>query len=225
MALPEEGGLLEPGTYGSWALGPLVTFTVPDGWATRAADVPGLGWEVFQLVGGAPAALSMTPFTGEVFQDPCLTTSDDTLEIDATPEGLLGELAANPNLVTGEPSEVEVAGFPGLQLDVATQELMVCDPPVTALWSIPGRGLYMLETGQEARFIALDVDDQVLVLSIESFPGADFDTFLENAQAVVDTIEIDTAAVAPSIAPSGAPSIAPSGAPSTGAPGSPSPTP
>ena len=102
---------------------------------------------------------------------PCLTTSEETIDIEASPAGLVGELTANPNLFAGEPTEVEVAGHPGLQVDVTTQQPMVCDPPVTALWSIPDRGLFMLETGQEARFIPLEVDGQVLVLVIEAFPA------------------------------------------------------
>jgi hypothetical protein len=217
LALPETGGPLEPGTYGSWALGPLVRFTVDDQWAARGPDLSGLGWEVARLVGRGVAALSMTPFTGEVFADPCLATSDETIQIDPTPEGLVGELAANPSLFAGEPTEIEVAGYPGLQVDVATQQPMACESMVTVLWSIPDRGLFMLQDGQEARFMPIDVDGQVLVLVAETFPGADFDAFLDAATEVIETIEIDTGAVPPSIEPSASgstePSVGPSEAP------------
>jgi hypothetical protein len=188
-----------------------VTFTIGDGWAARAPDIQGLGWEVVRLVGSGPAVLSMTPFTGEVFADPCLATSEETIQVDATPEGLIGELAVNPSLFAGEPSDVEIAGFPGLQLDVATQQPMACDSLVTALWSIPDRGLFMLQDGEEARFMPIDVHGQVLVLVAEAFPGADFETFLDNANEVIETIEIDTMAVPPSIEPAASASAGPTG--------------
>jgi hypothetical protein len=222
LAIPPDGGQLEPGTYGTWSLGPLVRFTLGDGWVATEPDVSGLGWGIFRLVGQAPGALSMVPFTGEVYVDPCLQESVETVQIDGTPEGLVGELAANPNLFAGEPTETEIAGYQGLQLDVATQEVMVCDPPVAALWSIPERGLYMLELGQEARFMPIDVDGQTLVVVAETFGGADLEQLLEASQEVIDSIEIDTTAVPPSIPPN---SASPSAAPSTVTSAEPAPTP
>jgi hypothetical protein len=163
-------------------------------------------------VGQGPAALSMTPFTGEVFQDPCLATSDETMHVDATPDGLMTELAANPSLFAGEATEVDVAGYPGLQLDVVTQQPMACDSLVTTLWSIPDRGVFMLQDGEEARFTALDVDGQTFVLTAETFRGATLDAFLESATPVIESIEIDTSAVPPSIEPSASESVEPSAA-------------
>jgi hypothetical protein len=203
LALPAEGGPLEAGTYGSYSVGPAITFTVDEGWIALP-DIPDLGWGLLRLPAAAPAVLSFTVFDGTVPADPCSAQSEDSIAIGATPEALFEDFAANPNLVTSAPEPIELAGHTGLVMDVATLDLMTCEPPVVVLWSVGLEGGFVLEAGEEARFIALDVDGRIVIVSMETYPGADLDAFIEDSQPVIDSVTFGPAA-SPAESPAGSP--------------------
>jgi hypothetical protein len=188
--LPAEGGIVEPGTYEDWSLGPTLTFDVPEGWAVTPVDA-GFGLALVWAAAPAPAVLTFTEFPGFVFQDPCLATTDETLEIERTPDAIAADIAQSPYLVVGPPIETEVAGLPALQLDVATQQPMGCDPPETWVWANPPEGGFILSDGQQATFLFLTVGERVLVVSYETFPGVPFEPFAEAAMEIIETLSID----------------------------------
>ena len=122
--IPAAGGILEPGAmYSDYSLGPTLAFTAGDCWAATPGDA---GYGLALVWGGSPAAavLTFTEFEGLVFEDPCQATSDKVISIDRTPEALATDLMANPSLITGQPTDVQVAGFSGLRLALATQQPM-----------------------------------------------------------------------------------------------------
>lgn len=197
--LPAEGGPVEPGTYQDWSLGQTLTFTLDDGWAATAADA-GYGLALLRRDQAAPALVSIAPFTGLAHRDPCLATSEETIEIEPTAAGLAAELAANPSLIVGPPEEREVAGFPALHVEVGIQQPMACEPPVTSLWAIPPEGAFFLEDGEEAGFTIVETDAGVLVIAVEAYPGADYAALVAAAEPLIASLEIGPA---PSPAPGG----------------------
>lgn len=188
--LPAQGGPVEPGTYEDWSLGPTLTFTVPEGWAATPFDA-GFGLALVWAASPVPAVLTFTEFDGLVFEDPCLATTDATIPIEKTPDALAMDLAQSPYLVVAEPIETEVAGYPALQLEVATQQPMGCDPPETWTWAAEGGGGFVLSDGQQATFLLFNVGERMLVVSYETFPGADFESFAAAAMTIIETLEID----------------------------------
>ena len=189
--IPAEGGILEAGEYSDWSLGSTLTFSVPDGWAATPVDA---GFGLALVWGGSPvpAVLTFTQFDGLVFQDPCLATTEETLAIDLTPDALAADLAQSPYLVVAEPAEVEVGGLPALRLEVATQQPMGCDPPVTWIWAAASGGGFVLEDGEQATFLLVPAGERVLVIAWETYPGGDFEGLTAAAEAVVETLTIDT---------------------------------
>lgn len=187
--IPAAGGILEPGEYQDWSLGPTLTFSVPDGWAATPVDA---GFGLALVWGGSPvpAILTFTRFEGLVFRDPCLATTEETLAIDLTPDALAADLAQSPYLVVAAPVETEVGGLPALRLEVATQQPMGCEPPATWIWASPGGGGFVLEGGEQATFLLVSVDERVLVLAWETYPGGDFEGLTTAAEAIVETLTI-----------------------------------
>ena len=60
------------------------------------------------------------------------------------------------------------------------------------IWAIPvGKGGEFVQmANQQSRFLILDVDGDVIVIAIESFPGVPFGGFLDAATELVETIRI-----------------------------------
>jgi len=221
--IPAAGGILEPGAmYSDYSLGPTLAFTAGDCWAATPVDA---GYGLALVWGGSPAAavLTFTEFEGLVFEDPCQATSDKVISIDRTPEALATDLMANPSLITGQPTDVQVAGFSGLRLELATQQPMQCEPPMTWTWASTPYGGFLLEDGEQATFELLQVGERTLVISWEAYPGADFERFSAAAEQIISTLTIDisTDPGIPSPAPTRAPipsdSPAPSGSPAPAA--------
>ena len=93
---------------------------------------------------------------------------------EASVDAFIANLAAHPLLTTGDPVEVEIAGYPGLQADVTASVPAGCDLGAVFLWSLPETSMRMSAGGQ-ARFIALDVDGAVVVAFIVSSEVASTD--------------------------------------------------
>lgn len=188
--IPAEGGLLEPGEYLDWSLGPTLRFNVADGWAATPVDA---GFGLALVWGGSqvPGVLTFTQFDGLVFQDPCLATTEETLPIDLTPDALAADLAQSPYLVVAEPVETQVAGLPALRLEIATQQPMGCEPPATWIWAAATGGGFVLEDGEQATLLLLTVGERVLVVAWEAYPGGDFEGLTAAAEAIVETLTID----------------------------------
>lgn len=199
--IPAAGGRLVPGqTYSDWSMGPTISFTAGDCWAATPVDA---GFGLALIWGGSPvpAVLSLTEFEGLVFEDPCLATSDATLPVDATPEGIIGDIAQSPYLVVSEPVEADLGGLPALRIEVATQSPMGCEPPQTWIWAARPSGGFVLEEGEEATFLLAQLNNRTLVASWEAYPGGDFEGLNAAAEELMATLTVDASTDDPDATP------------------------
>ncbi len=187
-ALPETGTTLEQGRYVSDFVGPSIEFEAGEEWLVG----PSGNGPIFTLeYTGAPGSvLSFTRFDGETFLDSCDPSSMTIVEPSVA--RLAEIVAGNPYLNSGAPSPVEVDGFRGLSLDIGVPAYAECALPYVLVWAIPvgEGGEFVQMANQQSRFLILDVDGDVIVVAIESFPGVPFGGFLDAATALIETIRI-----------------------------------
>ena len=193
--LPEPGTALAAGRYMSRAVGPTIDFRVDDGWLVGpAASGPIFTLERSDQPG---TVLSVTRFDGDVFLDSCDSTS--LSQVEASVPRLLEIIAGNPYLNPGPPAAADVDGYEGLWMDVATPAYDECDLPWLLIWALPIEegGEFVQVADQQSRFIALDVDGDVIVIAIESFPGVPFGGLLEASLELVDSMRITPGELVP----------------------------
>ena len=202
-ALPEPGTILESGRYVSDAVGPSIEFEADEGWIVGpAADGP-----IFTLeyLGAPGSVLSVTRFDGETFLDSCDPSSMSLVE--ATVPRLTEIIAGNPFLNAGAPDTIEIDGHTGLWFDVGVPAYAPteCSLPYLLLWAIPigNGGEFVQVADQQSRFIVLDVNGDVMVIAIESFPGVPFGGFLEASMELVESMNIAPGEYVPLPTPSG----------------------
>lgn len=207
--LPEPGTELPAGRYTSSVVGPRIEFRVDDGWLVGpSGDGPIFTLERAEQPG---TVLSVTRFDGDVFLDSCDPSSLTSVE--ATVPRLLEVIGGNPYLNPGPPAPLEVDGFGGLWMDAATPAYDECDLPFLLIWALPMAegGEFVQVADQQSRFLALDVDGDVIVIAVESFPGVPFGGLLEASLDVVDSMRIEPGEYVPpdaSAPPSDAPAEA-----------------
>jgi hypothetical protein len=187
--LPREvGTALQPGRYVSDVVGPTIDFRVGEGWLVGLA---GAG-PIFTLERADPpgGVLSVTRFDGEAFVDSCDPTSMTLVEPGVM--RLVEILAGNPYLNPAPPDVLEVDGFRGLSLDLGVPAYTECPRPFVLLWALPieGGGEFVQVANQQSRFVVLDVDGDVIVVAIETFPGVPFGRFLDESMALLETMRI-----------------------------------
>lgn len=186
-------GPLEPGTYVDASTGSRFEFTVGEGWQLaefRDSSRVGPGLADAE---DERAQLFLTSFQGEVFSETCWNA--DNLDsylfgaafVQASPEGLIDHLAAH-EFLTGEAVATEIAGQPGLQLDVSVEVADGCFPTV-ALWEIRPNWYHSISDDNEARFIATDTGNGTFVAFITA-PADIYPDFLERAMAIVDSMSL-----------------------------------
>jgi hypothetical protein len=197
--LPEPGTALEPGRYVSSAVGPSIAFRAEAGWIVG----PSGNGSIFTLERAEQpgTVLSVTRFDGDVFLDSCDPSSLTVVE--ATVPRLLEVIGGNPYLNPGPPAQTAVDGYEGLWMDVATPAYEECDLPWLLLWALPMAegGEFVQVADQQSRFIVLDVDGDVIVVAIESFPGVPFGGLLEASLELVDSMRIEPGEYVPPVAP------------------------
>ena len=174
---PCPSGTPRAGRYVSNAVGPTIDFRVGEGWvAGPSGDGP-----IFTLERTDPpgTVLTVTRFDGETFLDSCDPSSMTVVE--PSVERLAEIIAGNPYLNPGPPRAIEVDGYRGLQLDVGVPAYTECQLPFLLIWALPiGEGGEFVQVAdQQSRFIILDVEGDVIVVAIESFPGVPFGGLLE----------------------------------------------
>lgn len=187
--LPEPGTALEPGRYTSSAVGPSIDFRVEDGWLVG----PTASGPIFVLerVDQPGTVLSVTRFDGDAFLDSCDPTSLSRVE--PTVPRLMEIIAGNPYLNPGPLVQLEVDGYQGLRLDVATPVYTECNLPYLLIWALPiaEGGEFVQVADQQSRFIVLDVDGDVVVIAIESFPGVPFGGLLDASMELLGSMRIE----------------------------------
>jgi hypothetical protein len=212
--LPAPGAVLAPGRYFSSAVGPRIEFRVAEGWVVG----PSGSGPIFTLERSDQpgTVLSFTRFDGDVYLDSCDPSSLSRVE--ATVPRLTEVIAGNPYLNPGPPGRIEIDGYAGTWLDVATPAYEECTLPVLLIWGLPVEegGEFVQVAGQQARFVVLDVDGEVVVVAVESLPGVPFGGLLEASLELLDTmrVQVGPAATAPpSAAPGAGSSIGPAATP------------
>ena len=194
--LPTGGTALEPGRYVTSAVGPSIEFRAGEGWLVNQGPD---GGPIFTLERTDPPGqvLTVTRFDGEAFVDSCDPTSLTT--VDPGVQRLIEIVAGNPFLSAGPSAPIEVSGYQGLSLDVATPMAQVCPRPLLLLWALPVQdGEFVQVPGQQSRFIVLDVEGDIIVIAIESFPGVPFGGLLERSMDLVESMRIEPGEAEPS---------------------------
>jgi hypothetical protein len=170
-------------------VGPSVEFRVEDGWVVG----PGTPGPIFTLArADQPGTyLTVTRFDGQAFVDSCDPTS--LTEVEASVPRLLEIIGGNPYLNPGPPVATEVDGYSGLQLDVAVPAFTECGLDVLLIWALPidDGGEFLQVADQQSRFVALDIEGDVLVIAIESMPGVPFGGLLEASMDLVGSMRIE----------------------------------
>ena len=206
--LPPAGTLLEPGRYRSSAVGPEIEFRVGEGWLSSG---PAQG-PIFSLERLDPpgTVLSVTRFDGAAFDDSCDPGSLTNVEI--TVPRLVEIVAGNPFLNPAPAQVIEVDGYRGLALDVATPPFDECSLPYLLIWALSMEdGEFVQVAGQQSRFIVLDIDGDVIVIAIELFPGVPFGSLLDASMELVSSMRIVPGEyVPPSPSPAPVPNADPS---------------
>jgi hypothetical protein len=166
---------------------------VPEGRFASQGDIPEAGFDLIRA-SGAPSAMTVLAFSGEYFADAC-DPEAGVATTEATADAFMAFLTDRDGIVVDEPPKpVTVAGYDGLVVDLHTELPEPCasnEPPWTWLWTMPVFGDFHFIDDERARVIALDVEGQVLVIVIESYPDANHDDFLEDALSIVESMEIE----------------------------------
>jgi hypothetical protein len=175
-------------------VGPELSFEVGDSWRLASPlDGPIVVLERVDIPGGV---LTITRFDGDAYADSCDPTSLTWVAPSAT--RLIEIIAGDPRLAADEPEATEVGGFRGLRLDVSTPPLEGCSLPFLLIWALQMEGGEFVQApGQQARFIALDVGADVLVMAIETLQEDPFGFFASEAMRVVDSLRIRPLAAGP----------------------------
>ena len=186
--LPEAGSILDSGRYTSDFVGPDIEFSAGEDWLVGpSGDGP-----IFTLeyIGAPGSVLSFTRFDGETFLDSCDPSSMTIVE--PTVARLAEIVAGNPYLNPGVPQLADVDGFTGLSLDVGVPAYAECALPYVLIWAIPvgEGGEFVQMANQQSRFLFLDVEGDVIVIAIETFPGVPFGGFLDAASELIETVRI-----------------------------------
>lgn len=122
---------------------------------------------------------------------------------DGNPQSILTAIKNEPELTrAGEITEITIAGFSGLQLDVSAKpnpgyegdKEAEIPPGVQFLPAVnryftPGFLWTTWTVESRLRFIALNVDEQMLLLEIES-PPAEFEAFASQADQVLQSLKL-----------------------------------
>ena len=199
--IPGSGEPLPAGRYVSDNLGPVIEFRVQDGWqAGPSVTGPIITLESTIVPGGV---LTITRFDGEAFVDSCDPLS--SISVDVSVQRAAEIIGANPLLRVAPPSITDVDGRRAVQLDVGVPAVEDCQVPFLLLWLIPEmeQGEFVQAPDQQSRFILVEVEDEVIVIAIESFPGVPFGSVLDASMDIVDSIRITPAsAIAETPAPS-----------------------
>ena len=192
--IPASGEPLPPGRYVSDNLGPRVEFRVRDGWRSGPTVTgPIITLESTTVPGGV---LTITRFDGEAFVDSCDPLS--AVSVDVSVQRAAEIIGANPLLRVAPPSLIDVDGRRAVQLDVAVPAFEDCAVPFLLLWLIPNmeQGEFVQVADQQSRFILVDVESEVIVIAIETFPGVPFGPVLDASMDIVESMRITTAVAA-----------------------------
>lgn len=184
---------LPAGTYTSQVFTPAATFTLPDGW---------------RLTSDSASYLALYPVTTDyagihLFRDPQAASQAETCP--TTPEPGIGTLSSEmstwirglPGLDVSTPRMVSIGGLRGVEMDIRIADTWVLSCPfANGLPAVPlfvanGGDLRWVVAGSEKlRLSLLDVPGGgTVVVDIDAFDGAEWDTLLPAAKPIVASLE------------------------------------
>ena len=179
---------------------PAGTYELPAYWGTPLTVVVGDGW---RAVFDNSAALMAFVQGQNAVADPSRWLYLIRAPVDVPPEDVIADMAAMTSIsVTADPEAVEIAGFPGVQLE-ATANHDPDQPEVPANGIEAGAirlealndtgyfptGFLVATATREStlRFVALDVGGRTMLALIDA-PPDEFAAFADEATAVLDSL-------------------------------------
>lgn len=186
-------GPLPAGDYLSEATGARIGFTLDEHDWSGLPDTPGVGFGL--LLADVPdAAISALAFGGEYYTNACLPTAGTSVT-GRTPADFMAMLIERPGVIASDPIQVEVGGWPALQVDLTTAIDADCatqgDNQIW-VWPLPLGGPFDLYDMEMARIIAVDAGSATVILVAEARSVVeDYDHFLEHFTEVLETMTIE----------------------------------
>ena len=113
------------------------------------------------------------------------------------PDDIIAWLQKHPYLKTSEPEPVTVGNEKGMQIDVEVPvpkeySEIHCGPgnPCILLFGSEKNVEVLIPAGGKNRIIVLkDIEGETVTIMSNAYPASNFDTFIPNAQEVIDTVE------------------------------------
>jgi hypothetical protein len=107
----------------------------------------------------------------------------ETVPIGPTPSDFIAHLGKFDGFTVSEPIPVTVDGVSGSQVDVLSN-----DVSAGGMFLLP-EDAFNLSPGEKTRFLVLDKDGATIILFVESYDAATFDTFMaETGQPLLDDL-------------------------------------
>lgn len=181
-------GALLPGDYASTGTGASIAFTLADeGWLADA-DTPGVGFALYRQDPGGPAGITVAPWAGVVFTDPC--TPDPKKTIATAPADLMGVITGFDGVTADAPADVTVGGLPALLVNLTVAG--PCPDSGGKLWvfETSAGATFNLRDTTQARIYAVNAGSFTIVIAIEALGDADYETLLAKAEAIIASMTI-----------------------------------
>jgi hypothetical protein len=204
-------GPLEAGRYSSFYIDPFVpdgdpwrphfgalTYEVPAGWMATS-DYP-TQYDIEPVPGGAGSGIYVrSEVVASSSSDPCAEVQDPLIGEDAA--ALTERLASLPGVSATDPIEISIGGLSGFRVDVSRDPnwTQICP----AISEAPIRLLYVdrsdeesfawgLEENTHMRHYLLDLGDgRALLIDIEAPTLAEYEAILDEATAIVESMEFN----------------------------------
>jgi hypothetical protein len=183
-------GSMPAGDYTSTGTGATISFTLTSSDWLADADTPAVGFVLYADDPGGPAAITVAPWAGVVFSDPCAMEPTET--IGTAPADLMGVLTALPDVEAEAPTDVTVGGQPALQVNLTVGT--PCADSGGKLWVFQTAGAtFNLRESTQARFYVVDAGSVTVVIAIEALGDADYDALIQKAEEVLASMLIEPA--------------------------------
>jgi hypothetical protein len=176
----EAGGDLTAGTYTFGGFDPSVTLTVGDGWWSHA----GLSYPDFVLIAQGAAVNGSAARFLSFNHVPDQVMDFETGQLVPLEGDFLDWLTSQDCIdLTAGPTPATVAGASGTSVDFSVGTEPVC---FERFFWWPG---FWFSPGERDRMYVVDADGVDLIIDIATVDAAQFDAFLTEAEAVLDTVE------------------------------------
>jgi hypothetical protein len=187
---------LPAGTYTSAALGPTLTFTLPDGWETGPDQS---GYLRIRPAGDEVVGIHL-------FRDPVAMSQAASCPLEAEPGvgrssiDLAKWIRERPGLVVGQPAMATVGGLRGTAIDIGIADgwRPSCPfaqglPTVPLIFQPPDGYRWIVAGSERLRLYLLDVPGGGLVIvDIDAFDGTRWEAILEAAAPIVRSFSFAT---------------------------------